>query len=334
MPIIRLSKLSYSFSATRTLMAACLIAVISIFMSASATPATAERMQAAGSRVSIDLPDNFQSSPLFAGFMEIISSAAVIMLELPADDYDRVVAGFTAEALAKKSVTNVKVGKLDRTDSYYFVTGEQEHPRAVFEKFILVIKDPRNTAVITFNVPKGSFTNASIKREAVIKALTTAKLEEKAKPAKELFHLGYVGPYILNGQPTGTSRIYVEKNASEPKGTQNLMVIAPSLNRLPVKNIKEFAEYAMTSMKTIKDLATTSAKDVRIDNMTGHLITATGMRGASQLPVTIRQLILLPSKGGYYRLLTVNKTADDARLAPEIEKIFASFKSVGELQAQ
>ncbi len=290
--------------------------------------AVAKTMQAPGSRVSMDLPDKFKASPLFAGFMEIISSAAVITLELPADAYDKVVAGFTVEALGKKDISNVKMGKLQRADTHFYVTGEQKHPRAVFEKFILVLRDEKNTAVVTFNVPKGSLANASIKRADVIKALTTAKLEAKAAPSKDLFKLGHLGPFKLTGQPTGTSRIYVVEGDSGPQDARNIMAIAPSLNRLPIRSIREFSQYAMQSLKNNKDLAVTGTKDLRIDNMAGHQITATAKRGAAGTPVVIRQLILLPAAGGYFRLLAVNKATDEQRLAPEVDKVFASFKAI------
>ncbi|MGI9480606.1 MAG: hypothetical protein ACR2PI_28230 [Hyphomicrobiaceae bacterium] len=296
--------------------------------------AAAKVMQAPGSRVSLDLPENFKASPLFAGFMEIISSAAVLTLEMPPEAYDKVVAGFTAEALAKKGIAKVEVGTLKRDDSYLFVTGEQDHPRAVFAKFILVIRDPRNTAVITFNVPKGSLTNGSIKRENVIKALTTAKLEAKAAPSKDLFKLGYLGSFELSGKVTGTSRLYTLKDDKGPKATRNLIVIAPSLNRLPIRDLQEFSQYALKSLKNTKDLAIRNAKDFRIDDMKGHQITAVAKRGKGDTPFVIRQLVLLPSKGGYFRLLSVTRMADEERLAPEIEKIFASFKATDSEAAQ
>ncbi len=300
----------------------------------SGTPADAKTMQAPGSRVSMDLPEKFKTSPLFAGFMEIISSAAVITLELPAEAYNKIVAGFTAEALAKKGIEDVKVGKLDRADSHFYVTGEQKHPRAIFRKFILVIRDAKNTAVLTFNVPKGSLTNGSIRRADVIKALTSAKLEAEAAPTKDLFKLGYLGPFELTGRLTGTSRIYAVKGDTGPKDARNIMAISPSLNRLPVRNVRDFAQYALKSLDKNKDLAVTGAKDVEIDGMSGHQIVASAKRGAANTPVVIRQLVLLPPKGGYFRLVTISRTADDARLAPEIEKVFASFKATKSELAQ
>lgn len=311
---------------------ACMLMAFVMTLGAAApihakTTIQAKTMQAPGSRVSLDLPENFKSSPLFAGFMEIISSAAIIMLELPPEAYDKVKAGFTPEALGAKDITNVKIGKLERSDDHVYVTGEQKHPRAVFEKHILVLKDDKNTAVLTFNVPKGSITNGSIKRDDVVKALTSAKLEAEAAPSRDLFKLGYLGPFEQTGAPTGTSRIFAETADKGPKATRNIMVIAPSLNRLPIKSIKEFSQYAIENLKGSETLAVQSTKDLRIDNMAGHQITATATRGDEKTPVIIRQLILLPAPGGYFRMLTITKAADEARLAPEIDKIFASFKA-------
>ena len=309
-----------------TCLTAVALAVASI--AASSTDAAAVRMQAPGSRVSMDLPEKFKSSPLFAGFMEVISSAAVITRELPADAHEKVVAGFSAEALGKKGITGVKVGKLERTGSYFYVTGEQKHSRALFAKSILVIRDDKNTAVITFNVPKGAFASGALKREQVITALTSVRLEAAAAPSRDLFKLGYLGPFSLTGQPTGTSRIYTIKDDKGPKDARDIMMISPSINRLPVRDIGEFSKYALTSLTKNQGLKIQSTKDVRIDGMVGQQITATAKRGAGKTPVLIRQIILLPKNGGYFRLLAISRAAEETRLGAEIEKVFGSFKAV------
>ena len=298
------------------------------------TAARIERMQAPASRISLELPDDFKPSPLFSGFIDLFSSTAVMIHQLPADEYDRVSASFAAANLAEKGITNVTKLELKRSDKYTFIIGEQKYPTITFEKFILAIKDDKNTAVITFNVPVDAYKEGSLKREAVIRALTSAKLEASVAPGKDFFKLDYTGPFELADRPSGTSRIYYEKGDTNSEATRNLIVIGPSLNRLPIRNINEFSEYAINSLKSVKGLQVNSARDLRVHGMAGHQITGTGMRGAKQIAVTIRQLILLPAEGGYYRLLSVTRTADDARLAPEIEKIFASFKTADELIAK
>jgi hypothetical protein len=310
--------------------ALCIAAMASTY----SLPANAKVMQAPGSRVSIDLPKNFKAAAMFAGFMEIISSAAVITRELPPEAYGRIAAGFSVEALTKKGLKDVKSMQLQRPDEHKFVSAIQKHPRADYEKFILVIKDAKNTAVITFNVPKFALKEGQIRRATVIKALTSAKLEPKAAPSRDLFKLGYIGPYSPAGTPTGTSRIYVEKGDKSPKGTRNVIVIAPSFNRLPVTNVQEFAQYAIKHLKTIKIIKTEAAKDQQIDGMPGHKIKVTATRGAAKTPVVVQQLMLAPKTGGYYRLLAITRAADAQRLGPEIDKVFASFKATEIISAQ
>lgn len=296
------------------------------------TPALAKNMQAPGSRVSMDLPENFKPSPMFSGFMEIISSAAIIVLELPPEAYDRVSAGFTQEALGAKGITDVKISQLKRSDTHVYFSAEQIHPRATFEKHILLIKDAKNTAVLTFNVPKGSLENGSIKRDDVIKALSTAKLEAKAAPSRDLFKLGYLGPFEQTGSLTGTSRMYADTDDPSPPSIRNILAVAPSLNQLPINDIKEFSEYALEKLDNAKDISNKTATDLRIDKMAGHLITASATRGENQTPVVLRQLILLPEAGGYFRLLSVTKATDEQRLRPELDKIFRSFEATTEAQ--
>lgn len=310
------------------LFAACLMALsvaMSCFATSSASAADV-RMQAPGSRVSMELPEKFKSSPLFAGFMEIISSAAVIVQELPSEAHDRIVAGFSADALGKKGIVKVRRGQLERSGAYVYLTAEQPHARALFEKFILVIRDERNTAVVTFNVPKGAFSNGAMKREQVIQALTSARLEAKAAPSRDLFKLGYLGPFSLAGQPTGTTRIYSIKGDKGPKEARTLLVVSPSINRLPVNDLGEFSQYALQNLKNNQDLKVQSAKDISIGGLRGKQMVATALRGADKIPVFIRQVILLPEEGGYFRLLTISRATEEKRLSGDIEKVFASFK--------
>ena len=291
-------------------------------------------MQAPGSRISIDLSDSFKSAAMFAGFIEILSSAAVVVRELPSEDYEGVAAGFSAKALAKKGLTNVKTVSLQRPDEHLALTAIQKHTRAVYERFILVFKNTKHTAIVTFNVPQSAFAEGQIKRAYVLKALASAKLAPKAAPSRDLFKLGYKGPYSLAGAPTGTSRTYIEKGDKSPNATRNTIVIAPSLNRLPIKNIQEFARYAIKQLKTIRIIKTEENKDLQIGDIPGHEIKVAATRGPLKTPVIVQQIMLAPKTGGYYRLLAITKQADAHRLEPEIDKMFASFKATEVLSAQ
>jgi hypothetical protein len=307
---------------------------VALLIATYSLPANAKVMQAPGSRVSIDLSDSFKSAAMFAGFIEILSSAAVVVRELPSEDYESVAAGFSAKALAKKGLTDVKTLKLQRLDQHLSLTAIQKHTRAVYERFILVFKNTNNTAIVTFNVPQSAFAEGQIKRAHILKALASAKLEPKAAPSRDLFKLGYTGPYSLVGAPTGTSRTYTEKGDKSPKATRNIIVIAPSLNRLPVKNIHEFSQYAIRQLKTIRIIKTEGTKDLQIAGISGHEIKVAAMRSPSKTPVIVQQLMLAPKTGGYYRLLAITKQADAHRLVPEIDKMFASFKATEVLSAQ
>lgn len=312
---------------SRALLAAMVAAATVVL--AVASPVSAKVMQAPGSRVSMDLPEAFKPSHVFAGFMDIISSAAVVVLEMPPEAYGQVTAGFTAEALAKKGVMNVKRSKLGRAGDYFFVTGQQKFRRGLLDKFILVLKDDRNTAVINFNVPQLSYEDASIKRADILAALKSAKLEAEAAPSRDLFKLTYTGPFELTGSPTGTSRTFALAGNKDPKDTRTLIVVAPSLNRLPIRDIKEFSEYALNNLATIKDREIITTRQHRIDGMAGYEIIAKGRRGNKQTDVVVRQLMLLPAAGGYFRMLAVIKAEDAERLEPEIDKIFAGFRLTG-----
>ncbi len=100
------------------------------------------------------MPDGFEISKLFSGFMHPNARASIVIAELPTTQYDQIVAGMSDEALAKKGIENVKRGKLDRKDEHHYMTGLQRARGMEVDKFILLIKDDKGVGVITANVPK------------------------------------------------------------------------------------------------------------------------------------------------------------------------------------
>ncbi len=297
------------------------------FALAAATVAAAPR-QAPGSRVSLELPDNFQTSKVFMGYIEFISSIAAVIQERPAAEHARIKGRLTAPILAKNGITDVVEGKLARDDDYLFITAKQSHARGRFDKFMLLIRDERSSALITFNVPKGAFAEGAVSREDVIRALTSARLETAAAPFNDPFKFTYLGRFATSPRISGSTRLFTEAGDDAPMGTRNLLIVVPSLNRYPVDDIAALSKASLEGLRDIRDVKIVSDREVQIDAMNGRKTTATALRGSETLPIMLRQLILLPPEGGYFRVLAITRAADEARLAPEIARIFAGFARV------
>ena len=100
-------------------------AVCSFAVVAFAGAAVAAVKQPPGSRIKMDVPETFEVSKLFSGFIYPAAGVSIVIAELPTDRYDQVVAGFTDDALAKKGITGIKRSQLKRSDKHVYFTGEQ-----------------------------------------------------------------------------------------------------------------------------------------------------------------------------------------------------------------
>ena len=87
---------------------AIVLGLISIaFAVAQLLPASAAVQQPPGSRIKMDVPDTFEVSKLFSGFVVPIAGMSIVIAELPTARYADIVKGFTDAALAKKGITKV-----------------------------------------------------------------------------------------------------------------------------------------------------------------------------------------------------------------------------------
>ncbi len=108
--------------------AATLALTALVGMSAPAV-VTASPQQAPNSRVVLDLPPGYTPSPLFSGFQNDASGVSFIILEAPFGEYDKMAAGFSAEELAKRGITDAKKAELARTDPHVYMRAHQKSRR-------------------------------------------------------------------------------------------------------------------------------------------------------------------------------------------------------------
>lgn len=276
----------------------------------------------------MDVPDSFEISKLFSGFLYPAAGVSIVIAELPTNSYDRVVAGFTDKALAKKGITGVKRGKLKRKDKHLYFTGTQTNRGRRFLKHVLLTSDAKNVAVITVNMPVGDSVEGFVKTEEVTKALTSAAFAEKAAPIIKEFKLGYLGPFKEAGKLVGSAILYTtdgQLRSSKPGEVRSLIIIAPSVDRVAVDDIPKFSERALRSISGYNNIKIVGNTTVEIAGLEGAQVSATAVSTESKLPVELRQLVLSRRKGGYFRILAIIQQAEAEKLLPETDKLFKGF---------
>ena len=297
----------------------------------SPASAGASVQQPPGSRITMDVPDNFEVSKLFSGFIVPVAGMSMVIAELPTTRYDEIAAGFNDAALAKKGITKVKRGKLDRTDEHLYLTGEQTHNGRVFAKFLLLIKDAKSVAIITANVPPRSFIDGFVSRKQIVDAMTSARFTAKAAPIIKQFKLGHLGPFKEAGKLSGSAILYTTDGSLQPpqRGvSRSMIIIGPSLDRVELRDLKAFSENALRNLGGHAGFKIESNAPRSLGGLEGAAISATATSSQNNELVHLRQIVLGRKGGGYYRLLAIIRDADKAALLAESEKVFASFAPV------
>jgi hypothetical protein len=291
--------------------------------------AEARIVQAPNSRIAMDLPDGYESAGQFSGFINKLNGVSIIIVEMPGEAYAQVSSAFTPEALATRGVVGVKAGKLARTDQHVYVTGEQDAPQGRYSKFIIAFHEGDVTALITVNAPKSNLDDGQIKSAEIETALAGARVAVAAAPAKELFKLGYLGPFKEAASVMGTSRIYSLDGKMEPSkanASRPVVIIAPSLDKRPIAALEEFSERAFKDIAKAEDVAIAERRKLTVAGIEASEIVGSARDKDTGAEKVIYQVVLPGKDGGYTRFVGQSLREDSARLVPEFRKMAESLR--------
>ncbi|MDX2158888.1 MAG: hypothetical protein SFW09_20485 [Hyphomicrobiaceae bacterium] len=307
------------------------VMMIAIWPLGSAREAQARLQQAPSSRVVLDLPEGFSPSPLFSGFVSEAIGASFVVVEMPAAAYDQVARGMTAEALEAKGVRNARASTLARAEPYVFIEAEQSGPAGEFAKLMLVFREAGVTALVTANVRKTALAEGLVSADVVRRALASASIAAEPAPAREVFTLGYLGPFKAAGAILGTTRAFTLDGRIEPQAkgqARPILIVAPSLDRRLVTEPDSYAERLLEGLPGLSQPKIEDRRRLEIAGMDSVEMvgTATDKDGGAQ--IAVYQVLLLPRGGGYYRIVGQMPTEERDRLLPEMRRIAAGFKPV------
>ena len=306
--------------------------------------ARAEIVQALHSRIAIDLPEGFQLSNRFSGFIDKARGVSIVVAEFPAPAYASFLQGFTSEALAAKSIHRTKRGVLTtRPDTHLYINGVQDTPIGSYVKHILVFQNPALTGLVTVNALASSVKGGKITEAEIERILVSARVVENRNAAPSLFQLSYVGLFEENVALTGTTKAYRLKSISDKTETSGeddisdatlegpskfspIFVIAPSLHSLPIRNLEVISHRAFTSIDSLEATKVEQERIVHIAGLDGiELIGSATQKGTNE-PAFVYQMLLSGINGGYFRVLGLAHASEKETYLPEFRKMAASFK--------
>jgi hypothetical protein len=284
--------------------------------------------QAPNSRVVLDLPVGFVPSPLFSGFQDDATGVSYVILEAPVGEYDKMAQGFTAEELAKRNITQVEKGTLQRKDAHIYMRAIQKSEAGTYAKQFVLFRTADQTVLVSVNVPKRSIDDGSVKQADIEQVLASARTTEK--PAvRDLYSLGYLGPFKEAGKIVGTSKVYTLDGKLDPDRTgdaRSAFMVAPSLDKRPIAEPVKLALGLLTSLPGYKDFKPEPARQIIVDGLEGVEVEADAIDEDDRKPIRLYQLMLVGKDGGYYRIIGIATPEDRARIAEEFPKIAHSFR--------
>jgi len=287
--------------------------------------------QASGSRVMLDLPGSYTPAKQFAGFVDETAGVSFVILEMPVAAYEQLANGLTAEALASKGIMNAAAAKLERHEPYLYMLGEQTSGQGLVGKYLMAFRNEEITALITANVRKTSIDSGAISVGDIERIFASARIADTAAPTKNLFELDYLGPFKAAGTILGTSRAFTldgRFEPSKPGERRALVIVAPSLNERILPDPDAQAETLFKGLPGVRDTTISERSHVSVSAAQSIEIVGAAFEQDGTGGVALYQLLVLPSKGGHYRIVGQIPVEAAAVLMPELRKIAQSFRIV------
>jgi hypothetical protein len=297
---------------------------------ATSAPGLAKAQQAPNSRVVLDLPEGYAPAEMFSGFQNETYGISFVILEAPAKAYEEMAAGFTPDNLAKRGITDVQPGTLARKDTFVYLRGKQSSPAGNYAKYFVLFRDADVTVLVSANVPQKAVDAGAVKPADIERVLASASLA--AQPAvREIYRLGYLGPFHAAGTVVGTSRLYTLDGRMEPERKGELrstFIVAPSFDKMVVPTGPEFATRLLQTLNGFKAIKPGEPRKVTIAGLEGTELEAEAVDQQGDVPIRLYQVVLAGAQGGYFRMIGIAKTTEAARLMPEFRRMAQSFRLV------
>lgn len=289
--------------------------------------ANANPRQAPNSRVTLALPEGFEPAKLYSGFENEARGISFVIFEAPAAAYGEMARGFTPETLAPRGIVDAERGTLKRDGDYVYMRARQSSAAGNFAKFFVLFPTADQTVLVTANVPETVIETGAMKREDIERVLASASTVAVAA-VKDLYKLGYLGPFKEAGRVAGTAKLYTldGRLTADQNGTARAaLIVAPSIDKRPVGNVEEAAKRLMQSLTGYRDFALSNPVAIEIAGMSGIEIEAEATEQQSSARMLIYQVLLVAKDGGYYRLIGMAPREEAPKMLPEFQRIAKSL---------
>lgn len=245
-----------------------------------------------GSAIGLVPPPGMVESPAFAGFEDRTHNASLLIVDMPAEAYDQIEAGFTDAALASKGIT------LEKREAFplkggkaLLLTGTQAAGPAAVRKWVLLMGTADVTGLLTLQVPE---TEAAAYPDAAVRAafatLTVRSVQDQMGALP--FALTNLAGFRPVRTIAGTTVILTDGPKDVIDGAEQPLFVVSIAGGSPRDDERrQFALRAMSTLPGLKELRLERAEPQRIGGQAGFEVMANAIDVKTDAPVKVVQWI-------------------------------------------
>ncbi|WP_375461014.1 hypothetical protein [uncultured Enterovirga sp.] len=281
-----------------------------------------------GSRIGLVPPAEMVPSRGLTGFRNPRSGAAILAVEMPAEAYANLAAGFTDEALkaqgfaiARRDTPEIGNGKA------ILITGEQTDNGRSVPKSVLLAAQPNMTALVIGQLPQGAPASDVAAIEAALKTVAfRAPLGIEEQLAALPFKIGDTSGFRVVRAMAGNAVLLTDgPNDTIREASQPVLIVAQSFGPAPGPEQREaFARSALVSNNFVKDAVLERSQSFKQGGSDWHEIVARAKEPGSEVPVIVMQTIRF-EPDGYMRTVGVVKADQRDAVLPRFRRVVDSL---------
>jgi len=250
-----------------------------------------------GTRIKLLPPANFTPATQFPGYQLESHNSSIMVTEIPAP-FAETTAGFSnSSELSKRnmSVVDKQEVKVDGQNGLLLKVEQTAYGINIL-KWLLVLGDEKETAMITAAFPKMHDVELSEKMKASI--LTSTWDRKKDVPPAEGLNFTVEEKGELELSKRVSNSLMFTKNGIFPSKDVNdpLFIVAQSISKTAIPDNEEYARARVLQVSQVQDILIEQSTKIAIENLNGYEIVANGKDTKSGQPMLIYQVMLFAER--------------------------------------
>jgi len=301
------------------------IALAALIALAVAPAHAADPVFPPNSRIGLTPPPGFVPSTKFPGFENTQTTAAIVLIELPAEAFAEVEKSFTDEALKTRGMTVETREPIEIQGARGFLlTGQHVTGNLKRRELVLAVPLPGVTAIVSVQIAEEA--RAAISEPDLRAALKTVVTRAAVPDTEKLSALPYrigelAGFRLIRGGPDGTALLTDGPEDTVAAVAQPFVLIGLAPGETPKPEERDtFARRAFSSIPGIKEVKILRAEPLRIGNQAGYEILAEAKDQTSGTEITTVQWLRFGG-GTYLQMFAIARRDVWADLFPRLRAI-------------